>query len=287
MNEAGKEAAVKRPVWYLNRRTRVLLTIILIGMILLGVYLAGIFLGEEAVQADFNQKALPPSLAHPFGTDMLGRDMLVRTLKGLSVSIIVGTVASGVSGAIALIVGMAAASGSSLLDHLMNWIIDLVMGIPHMVLLILIAVVCSRGLSGVLMGVAATHWTGLARLIRSEVFKIRSEPYIEVSRRLGHSSLWITVHHILPHMIPQFIIGLILLFPHAIMHESSLTFLGFGLPPEQPAIGIILSEAMRYLSAGLWWLAFFPGLMLVVLVLLFDRLGDNLKKIIDPYSAQQ
>ena len=109
----------------------------------------------------------------------------------------------------------------------------------------------------------------------------------EVSRKLGHSSWWITVNHILPHMIPQFIIGLILMFPHAIMHESSLTFLGFGLSPEQPAVGIILSESMKYLSTGMWWLAFFPGLMLVIIVLLFDRLGENLKKIIDPYSSHE
>ena len=226
-------------------------------------------------------------MKHPFGTDMLGRDMLVRTIKGLSVSIVVGVVASSVSAVIAVIVGVIAATGKSWLDHLMNWLIDLVMGIPHTVLLILISFACGKGLKGVLIGVAVTHWTGLARIIRSEVLQIRSQQYIEVSKKLGHSSWWITVHHILPHMVPQFLIGLILMFPHAIMHESGLTFLGFGLSPEQPAIGIILSESMKYISAGMWWLAFFPGLMLVIIVLLFDRLGENLKKIIDPYSAHE
>ena len=124
-------------------------------------------------------------------------------------------------------------------------------------------------------------------MIRSEVLQIRSQQYIEVSRKLGYDSRWITVNHILPHMIPQFLIGLILMFPHAIMHESSLTFLGFGLSPEQPAVGIILSESMKYLSTGMWWLAFFPGLTLAVIVLLFDRLGENLKKLVDPYSAHE
>ena len=81
--------------------------------------------------------------------------------------------------------------------------------------------------------------------------------------------------------------GLILLFPHAILHEASVSFLGYGLPPEQPAIGIILSESMKYLSAGMWWTAVFPGLLLVLIVLLVDRLGDNLRMIIDPYSAQE
>ena len=271
----------------LNRRTKTIGIAALIFAVLFSIYLAGALLSDELIQADFSQKGLPPSLLHPFGTDMLGRDMLVRTMKGLSVSIVVGVVASTVSAVIALIVGVVAATGSSWLDHFINWLIDLVMGIPHTVLLILISFACGKGLKGVLIGVAVTHWTGLARIIRSEVLQIRSQQYIEVSRKLGKSSWWITVHHILPHMIPQFLIGLILMFPHAIMHESSLTFLGFGLPPEQPAIGIILSESMKYLSAGMWWLAFFPGLMLVSIVLLFDRLGENVKKIVDPYSAHE
>lgn len=271
----------------INRRSRILLTLTVLTILLLGVYVAGAMIGEELIQADFTRKGLKPSWQHPFGTDMLGRDMLARTIKGLSVSLSVGCIASLVSAVIALLVGVAAATGSSVLDHFINWLIDLVMGIPHMVLLILISFACGKGLSGVLIGIAVTHWTGLARLIRSEVLQIRSEQYIEVSRKLGHNSRWITIHHILPHMVPQFLVGLILMFPHAIMHESSLTFLGFGLSPEQPAIGIILSESMKYMSAGMWWLAFFPGLTLVIAILLFDRLGENLKKIVDPYSAQE
>lgn len=278
---------MKNRRFHLNRRTRTILTAALIAAVLLAIYLSGALMGDDLVQADFSQKGQQPSWEHPFGTDLLGRDMLARTVKGLSISIVVGTVASSVSAVIALFVGVAAASGSSKLDHFINWLIDLVMGIPHTVLLILIAFACGKGLRGVLIGVAVTHWTGLARLIRSEVLQIRSQQYIEVSRKLGKSTRWITMKHILPHMVPQFLIGLILMFPHAIMHESSLTFLGFGLSPEQPAIGIILSESMKYLSTGAWWLAFFPGLMLVVIVLLFDRLGENLKKIVDPYSAHE
>lgn len=286
MNDAGVMTA-KTKGFCLNRRTKTILFAAAIFCVILAVYLAGALLGDELIQADFSRKGQKPSWAHPFGTDLLGRDMLVRTVKGLSVSIAVGVVASSVSAVIALFVGVIAATGSSWLDHFINWLIDLVMGIPHTVLLILISFACGKGLKGVLIGVAVTHWTGLARIIRSEVLQIRSQQYIEVSRKLGHSSWWITVHHILPHMIPQFIIGLILMFPHAIMHESGLTFLGFGLPPEQPAIGIILSESMKYLSTGMWWLAFFPGVMLVIIVLLFDRLGENMKKILDPYSAHE
>ena len=90
-----------------------------------------------------------------------------------------------------------------------------------------------------------------------------------------------------PYVLPQFVVGLVLLFPHAILHEAAITFLGFGLPPEMPAIGIILSEAMGYLSAGLWWLAVFPGLALVTCVMLFDVVGTSLRKLVDPAYAQE
>ena len=95
------------------------------------------------------------------------------------------------------------------------------------------------------------------------------------------------MHHLLPHLAPQFIVGLVLMFPHAILHEASVSFLGYGLAPEQPAVGIILAESVRYLSSGMWWMAVFPGLLLVGIVLLIDRLGEKLRTVIDPYSAQE
>ncbi len=211
----------------------------------------------------------------------------MRSLKGLSVSMTVGIAASCISAVIAILVGIAAAIGSRHVDGVVNWIIDLMMGIPHTVLIILISFSLGRGLRGVLAGIAATHWTSLARLIRGEVLQLRSQHYIAVSHRLGKTSGWIMIHHMLPHLAPQFTVGLILMFPHAILHEASISFLGYGLPPEQPAIGIILAESMRYLSAGMWWMAVLPGLMLVVIVLMIDRMGENLRKVIDPCSAQE
>ncbi len=271
----------------LNRRTRVLLLTILMALILIATYAAGILIPESAVEADFMAAKQPPSLAHPFGTDSLGRDLFLRTLKGMSVSMTVGIVASCISAVVAVLIGIAAATGSKQVDGCINWIIDLVMGVPHMILIILISFALGRGLKGLLVGVAVTHWTSLARVIRGEVMQLRSQQYIAVSRRLGKRSGWILTNHLLPHLVPQFFVGLVLMFPHAILHEASISFLGFGLPPEQPAIGIILAESMKYISSGMWWTAVFPGLTLVLIVLLVDRLGDNLRMMIDPYSAQE
>ena len=105
--------------------------------------------------------------------------------------------------------------------------------------------------------------------------------------KLGKSNLEIAWKHMVPHLLPQFLVGLILLFPHAILHEASITFLGFGLSPEQPAIGIILEESMTHLAMGRWWLAVFPGLLLVMTVVLFDVAGESLRKLLDPASAHK
>lgn len=270
-----------------NRRTQTLILTAAMGLLLIAIYAAGLLIPEEMTASSFLNAKLPPSWQHPFGTDALGRDLFFRTLKGLSVSMTVGIVASLISAVVAVFIGIAAAVGSKRVDGIINWIIDLVMGVPHTILIILISFSLGRGLKGLLVGIACTHWCSFARLIRGEVMQLRGEQYIAVSRRLGKSSGWILWNHLLPHLVPQFLVGLILMFPHAILHESAISFLGYGLPPEQPAIGIILAESMKYLSAGLWWPAVFPGLTLVLIVLLIDKLGDNLKKILDPYSAQE
>ena len=270
-----------------NRRTRLLFLTAGAALLLAAVYLAGILIPTEAVAGDFLNARQPPSLEHPFGTDALGRDLFLRTIKGLSVSMTVGIAASLISAVVAVLVGVVSALGSRTADAVISWIIDLVMSIPHTILVMLISFALGRGLWGLLAGIAATHWCSLARLIRGEVLQLRSQQYAAVSRRLGKSGGWILIHHFLPHLVPQFFVGLVLLFPHAVLHEATVSFLGFGLPPEQPAIGIILSESMEYLSAGMWWHALLPGLTLVLLVLLWDKLGDCLKKILDPYSAQE
>ena len=188
---------------------------------------------------------------------------------------------------IALILGCAAALGGKRVDAVISWMIDLMMGVPHIVLLVLISFALGKGFWGVTIGVAVTHWPSLARVVRAEVLQCRQSKFVEVARKLGQSPARIALRHMVPYVLPQFVVGLILLFPHAILHEASITFLGFGLPPEQPAIGVILSESMSYLSTGAWWLAVFPGLALMATVLLFDVAGQNLRKLVDPHTAQK
>ena len=270
-----------------NQRFRTVIFLIVAVVILAAVTAAGILTEGYAVETDFSQRNLSPSLQHLFGTDWMGRDMLARTLSGLSLSIRIGILTAVVSAAVALFLGTASAVLGRKADAVISWGIDLVMGIPHILLVMLISLACGRGFAGVVAGVSLSHWPSLARVIRGELMQLRQAPYILVAEKMGVSKLQNVKRHMLPHLLPQFLTGLILLFPHAILHESSVTFLGFGLSSEQPAIGVILSESMQYLTTGKWWLALFPGLALVLVVVLFALLGERVRRMLDPSSVHE
>ena len=271
----------------LNRRQSTLLFLLVSLVILADITVAGVLLEEQAAATDFTRTNLAPGRAFWFGTDWMGRDMFIRTIAGLSLSIRIGVLTAAVSAAAALVLGTAAATLGRRADSVISWCIDLVMGIPHILLVMLISIACGRGFAGVVAGVSLSHWPSLARVIRGEVLQLRNTPYILVAEKLGVSKLQIAGRHMLPHLFPQFLTGLILLFPHAILHEASVTFLGFGLSSEQPAIGVILSESMQYLTTGRWWLALFPGLSLVLVVGLFALLGERVRYLLDPSSVHE
>lgn len=276
-----------RSRFFLNRRQSTLLFLLVSLVILAGITVAGVLLEEQAAVTDFTRTNLAPGRAFWFGTDWMGRDMFIRTIAGLSLSIRIGVLTAAVSAAAALVLGTAAATLGRRADSVISWCIDLVMGIPHILLVMLISIACGRGFAGVVAGVSLSHWPSLARVIRGEVLQLRNTPYILVAEKLGVSKLQIAGRHMLPHLFPQFLTGLILLFPHAILHETSVTFLGFGLSSEQPAIGVILSESMQYLTTGRWWLALFPGLSLVLVVGLFALLGERVRYLLDPSSVHE
>ncbi len=270
----------------LNLRQKTILIICLTSLLLFVIVISSLVLGGESLPTNFGFKNLAPSLEHPFGTDWMGRDMFIRTLEGLGLSIIIGAIASTFSTILAMILGLLSSAGKKT-DSFVSWLVDLFLSIPHLLLIILISIGLGGGAFGVIVGVALTHWTSLTRVVRAEIKQLKTQEYVHVSGNLGKSRWWIATKHIFPHLIPQILLGTILMFPHAILHEASVTFLGFGLSPHEPAIGIILSESMKYLSAGYWWLAFFPGLALLIVVLLFDMIGDNLGRLMDPKSAHE
>lgn len=275
------------PLFGMNYRKRLLWMAILILILLAAIVIAGDCIPSELYAENFRIKKQAPSLEHLFGTDAAGRDMLFRSLKGLSTSVKIGLSSAIVSAVLALALGLAAALLGGFADSLITWLIDLCMSIPHLVLMIMISMLVGKGAKGVALAVALTHWPGITRIVRAEVKQISTATFIRTAQKLGQSRLKIALFHIFPHVFPQFIVGLVLMFPHAIMHEASITFLGFGLSMDSPAIGVILSESMKYLTVGLWWLAVLPGSMLIAVVILFNILGKNIEVLLNPYTGQK
>lgn len=286
MSEENKFTSIYGPIANMNLRTKTLLTIAITVSILVLVVISSLLINSVDITTNFDAMSLPPSFEHLFGTDWLGRDMFIRTLKGLGLSVQIGAAASILSSIIAVALAFVG-SVNKQLDTFIAWLVDLFLSVPHILLIILISIALGGGAFGVTIGVAVTHWTTLTRVLRAEIKQIKTSDYVKLAERFGKSKWWIAKKHILPLVITQVIVGTILIFPHAIMHEASVTFLGFGLAPHEPAIGIILSESMKYLAIGDWWLALFPGLALLILVLLFDIAGENIKKLLDPTSANE
>ena len=170
----------------LNRRQRALLLLLLTLVVLLAVTLAGALLTQRAMETDFSRMNRSPSLTFLFGTDWMGRDMLARTLAGLSLSIRIGVLTALVSAVIALLCGVAAAL-SRRADAVLSWCIDLFLGIPHILLVMLISLAFGRGFLGVVAGVSLSHWPSLARVIRGEVLSLRHAPYLLAAEKLGVS----------------------------------------------------------------------------------------------------
>ncbi len=279
-------SATAMPARRLPRRTAVLASALLALGLLVVIAVFAQVLSDEGLRTHLDERLWPPSADHWFGTDALGRDLFARTVKGLAVSMKVGLASATLAALLSVMLGVLAALHRRL-DALVGLLIDLVMALPHLVLLILLSFAFGGGTRGVIIAVVLSHWPSLARVVRAEVKQALASDYVTVARLLGERPLAVARRHLLPHVLPQTLVGAVLLFPHAILHEAGLTFLGFGLEPHLPAIGVLLAEAMRTLSAGHWWLGLWPGLSLLAMVLSFERVGAGLRLLTDPHRAQE
>ncbi|MDQ0901271.1 MULTISPECIES: ABC transporter permease [unclassified Paenibacillus] len=271
----------------LNVRKKMVLLLAISSSFLVAILILSFLLSNDNLRLSTASKNLAPSLEHLFGTDWLGRDMFTRTIKGLRLSLSVGAFASLLSVLIATVLGICAATFGKAVDAAISWVIDLFIGMPHLVFMVLICFIVGGGIYGIVLGISLTHWTTLARIVRSEVLQIKNAEYIQISKSYGKSTWHIARKHIMPSIFPQIMIGFLLMFPHVILHEAALTFLGFGLSPQTPAIGIILSEAMSHISTGKWWLVVFPGVLLVIIIKSFDNIGEQLRILMEPASSNE
>ncbi|QES40054.1 ABC transporter permease [Streptomyces venezuelae] len=265
-----------------TRAWRVRTSAVLVAAVVLAVLLVPplVQLDEQAV--DLASKLRPPSLSHPFGTDDVGRDLLLRCVYGLRVSLLVGVVAAVVATVIGTAVGALAAASGGWVDRLVMRLVDVFASVPHLLLGIFIVAMFRPGVWPVVVSVALTHWLSTARIVRAEVLSLRSRPYVDAAISGGASRLRVAVRHLLPGVLPQAGLAAVLMVPHAIWHESALSFLGLGLPSHQASLGTLVQSARGSLLAGDWWPTLFPGLFIIVPTLAIAGLAGAWRERINP-----
>nr|WP_206316037.1 ABC transporter permease [Streptomyces sp. C1-2] len=261
---------------------RVRVSAALVGVTVLAVLVVPplVHLDQQAV--DLGAKLLPPNWSHPFGTDDLGRDLLLRCVYGLRVSLLVGVAAALTATVIGTAVGATAGALGGWADRALMRVVDTVSSVPHLLLGIFIVAMFRPGVWPVVVSVALTHWLSTARIVRAEVLSLRSRPYIDAAVSGGASRWRVAVRHLLPGVLPQSALAAVLMVPHAMWHESALSFLGLGLPTHMASLGNLIQSARGSLLAGQWWPTLFPGLFIIVPTLAIAGLAGAWRERINP-----
>ncbi len=254
-------------------RTRARLWVSLGGLavlVLAAIAVPALF-GSESVRYDSIR--LAPSPAHPFGTDSGGRDLFVQSLAGLRISLLVAGFSAVVSTVLGSLVGAVAGGVGGWPDRLLMRLVDTINSVPHLLLGIVIVALYRGSLVAVILSIALTHWTTVARIVRSEVLSLRQRPYIDAAIAGGSSRSRVLLRHLLPAIVPQAALSAVLLVPHAVWHETALSFLGLGLPPHLASIGNILGDGREAVLLGAWWIVLFPSVLLVATTLAVSGLA--------------
>ncbi|MFC4060027.1 ABC transporter permease [Planomonospora corallina] len=231
---------------------------------------------------DLRSAGLPPSVEHPLGTDQVGRDVLLRSVYGLRVSFLVGLVAALVSMVIGGLVGLLSGSLGGMPDRLIMRSVDGLASVPHLLMGIFIVAMFSPSPVAVVVSVGVTHWVTAARIVRSEVLSLRSRPFVEAAISGGAGRLRVVRRHLLPHLAPHLLLATVLMIPHAIWHETALSFLGLGLPPHLASLGNMINDGQHSLLAGDWWSSLAPGVFILVPTLAVSVLAQHWRDRLTP-----
>jgi peptide/nickel transport system permease protein len=225
------------------------------------------FVAGDTRTVDYDAVRLAPGAGHLFGTDDAGRDVLVRAAHGARVSLVVAVVCALVATVIGTLVGAASGAAGGIVDAAVMRLVDGVNAVPHLLLGILIVALYRGSLLAVIASIALTHWTTVARIVRAQVLSLRSRPYIDAAITGGASRRTVLVRHLLPAVAPQSALAAVLLLPHAVWHETALSFLGLGLPPHLPSLGTMVADSRDDVLLGAWWTIAAPAGVLVAVTL--------------------
>jgi ABC-type dipeptide/oligopeptide/nickel transport system permease subunit len=262
------------------------ISFLLVAGIVVTAVAAPVLAPYDPAHQDYEASLSGPSVAHPLGTDLTGRDILSRLIFGARASLAVGLVAVGIAIAIGVPLGSFAGYVGGWIDELVMRAMDMIISIPALVLGLAIVGTLGAGLVNVIGVVAIVYSPQYARLIRGSVLSEKEEDYVTAAENTGLRGGSILVKHILPNAVTPVLVQATYHVATAIILEASLSFLGLGVQPPTPTWGVMISNGRQYLPAE-WWISTFPGLAIMITVLAFNILGDGLRDEFDPRSVTQ
>jgi peptide/nickel transport system permease protein len=269
-----------------NRLAAAALVVIalLVTMALLAPWLAPY---DPAAIGDVMQaRYLPPSRAHPFGTDEFGRDLFSRALHGARVSLGVGLLAMVVAVGFGTAWGAVAGYFGGAVDGVLMRLVDVIIAFPTFFLMLTLVAVFEADLLSLVLILGFTSWTGTARLVRGEVLSLRAREFVEGARAIGAPAWLILVRHVIPNALAPVLVSAAMMVGGMIGAEAGLSFLGIGVRPPTPSWGNMLAQGQGSLLVA-WWVAFFPGCMLALTILAFNLLADGLRDAADPKTLMR
>jgi peptide/nickel transport system permease protein len=270
--------------WRRFRRHRLALASLVVLLALAAATVVGpVLLPYDPERIDFRGKDRPPSLAHPMGTDELGRDQLVRVLAGGRISLAVGVASVLVAVTVGVAVGAVAGYAGGWVDNALMRLVDVFYSMPGLFVIILLMALVGPSFWGIVVAIGILRWMGTARLVRASFLSLKERDFVEAARAVGATAPRIVVRHVLPNALGPIVVAATLGIAGAILTESALSFLGLGFQPPTATWGRMLEEAQHaVISDGHWWRGLFPGLMIFLSVLAVNFVGDGLNDAVDP-----
>ncbi|MCA1058821.1 ABC transporter permease [Rossellomorea aquimaris] len=288
-NKDDAEAVVRPSLSYwqdawkrlLKNKLAMLGLVFLIGLVVMAVF-GPIISPHDVTKQTLSNQNLSPSGEHWFGTDDLGRDVFTRTWYGARISLFVGFMAALIDFVIGIVYGGVAGYKGGKTDNVMMRIVEILYGLPYLLVVILLMVVMGPGLLTIIVALTVTGWIGMARIVRGQVLQIKNYEFILASKTFGTKTARIIRKNLLPNTMGPIIVQMTLTVPSAIFAEAFLSFLGLGIQAPYASWGVMANDGLSTILSGYWWRLFFPALFISLTMFSFNVLGDGLQDALDP-----